>query len=151
MINQRRNILDNNAVISIRTRQELDGEGETIELDTRGKYAIRNNKIYIIYKESELTGYENTTTTIKVTDGSVSVSRSGRYPSKMSYTLGETGLCMVNTPYGSIGAAVTTDKIDFDFKDSGGELKMDYILDPDNHTYIKNSMTINVSVYDMQA
>lgn len=143
--------MDNNAVISIRTRQELDGEDETIELDTRGKFAIRNNKIYIIYKESEMTGYDHTTTTIKVTGGNVSVSRSGRYPSKMNYTLGETGLCMVNTPYGRIAAAVTTDKIDFNFKESGGELKMDYILDPDNHTYIKNSMTINVSVDGGQA
>lgn len=132
-------------MISIRTRQELDGENETIELDTMGKYAVRNKKIYIIYKESEMTGYEDTTTTIKVAEGSVSVSRSGKYPSKMNYTLGETGLCLVNTPYGQVGAAVTTEKIDFDFGSGGGTLTMDYTLDPDNRTFIKNSMTITVN------
>lgn len=137
--------MENNAMISIRTKQELGGETEMIELDTRGKFAIRNNKVYIIYKESEMTGYEGTTTTIKVAKDSVSVSRSGRYPSRMNYTLGETGLCIVDTPYGQIGAAVTTDKVEFNFGENGGELNMDYILDPDNHTYIKNSMTINVS------
>lgn len=135
-------------MISIRTKQDIGGESETIELDTAGKFAIRNDKIYIIYKESEMTGYEDTTTTIKVADGSVSVSRTGRYPSKMNYTLGETGLCIVNTPYGQIGAAVTTDKMDFDFGKDGGVLKMDYTLDPDNHTYIKNNMTINVVTRD---
>ena len=61
--------MENNAVISIRTNQELDGEQETIALDTVGKYAIRNNKIYIIYDESDMTGFEDTTTTIKVSDG----------------------------------------------------------------------------------
>ncbi|MCI5892931.1 MAG: DUF1934 domain-containing protein [Clostridiales bacterium] len=137
--------MENNAMISIRTNQEIDGENEAIELDTMGKYAIRNNKIYIIYKESEMTGYEDTTTTIKVTDGNVSVSRSGRYTSKMNYNIGETNLCIVNTPYGQIGAAVKTESIDFDFGSGGGVLKMDYLLDADNKNYIKNNMTIRVT------
>lgn len=58
--------MENNAVISIRTNQELDGEQETIALDTVGKYAIRNNKIYIIYDESDMNrDFEDTTTTNK--------------------------------------------------------------------------------------
>ncbi len=48
-----------------------------------------NNKIYIIYDESDMTGFEDTTTTIKVSDGNVSVRRSGRYTSKMNYLTGE--------------------------------------------------------------
>ena len=96
--------MENNAVISIRTNQELDGEQETIALDTVGKYAIRNNKIYIIYDESDMTGFEDTTTTIKVSDGNVSVRRSGRYTSKMNYLTGEKSLCLINTPYGQVGA-----------------------------------------------
>lgn len=138
--------MENNAMISIRTKQEIDGENETIELDTMGKYAIRNNKIYIIYKESEMTGYDGTTTTIKVADGNVSVSRSGRYASKMNYNIGETSLCIVNTPYGQIGAAVKTESIDFDFGAEGGVLNMDYMLDADNRNYIKNNMTIRVTM-----
>lgn len=138
--------MENNAVISIRTKQEIDGDSETIELDTIGKYAIRNKKIYIIYNESEMTGYENTTTTIKVAEGSVSVSRSGMYPSKMNYNIGETGLCIVNTPYGQIGAAIKTEKIDFDFGADGGILNMDYTLDADNMNFIKNRMTIKVNM-----
>ncbi len=132
-------------MISIRTNQEIDGENETIELDTMGKYAIRNNKIYIIYKESEMTGYEDTTTTIKVAEGNVSVSRNGRYTSKMDYNLGETSLCIVNTPYGQIGAAVKTESIDFDFGSNGGVLNMNYKLDADNRNYINNNMTIKVT------
>lgn len=138
--------MEDNALIKISTTQIIDGESEKIELDTRGKYAIRGGKIYIIYKESEMTGYENTTTTIKISEGSVAVTRQGMYPSKMSYDLGQTGLCSVSTPYGRIAVAVKTDKIDFDFKDSGGYLNMDYTLDSDNTNFIKNNMTIKVKL-----
>ena len=137
--------MEENALISIKTVQEIDGEGETIALDTRGKYAIRNNKIYIIYEESEMTGYEDTTTTIKVSDSRVMVSRRGRYKSSMDYICGQKSLCLVNTPYGEIGAAVTTEKIDFDFGDGGGVLSMDYMLDADNVNFIKNNMTVTVT------
>ncbi len=133
-----------NAFISIRTAQEIDGEQETIALDTRGRYAVRNNKIYITYKESEMTGYEDTTTTIKVSDDNVSVSRTGRYVSKMDYINGEKSLCLVNTPYGQVGAAVTTKNIKFDFGTDGGVLNMDYLLDADNQNFIKNNMTVTV-------
>lgn len=136
--------MENNAVISIRTNQELDGEQETIALDTVGKYAIRNNKIYIIYDESDMTGFEDTTTTIKVSDGNVSVRRSGRYTSKMNYLTGEKSLCLINTPYGQVGDAITTENINFDFGDNGGTLNMNYLLDADNQNFIKNNMTVTV-------
>ncbi len=137
-----------NAFITIRTDQEIDGEKETISLDTRGRYAVRNNKIYIIYDESAMTGYENTTTTIKVSGSGVSVSRKGRFASKMDYISGEKSLCYVNTPYGQVGAAVTTEKIDYDFGERGGTLNMDYLLDADNRNFIKNNMTVNVEIRD---
>lgn len=138
--------MENNAVISIRTKQEIDGDTETIELDTVGKFAIRNEKVYIIYSESEMTGFKDTTTTIKVAEDCVSVSRSGRYKSKITYNTGETGLCMVNTPYGQIGAAIKTESINSDFNIDGGVLKMDYKLDADNVNFIRNNMTIKVTL-----
>ena len=137
--------MNDNAFISIRTAQEIDGEKETIALDTRGKYAVRNNKIYIIYKESIMTGFEDTTTTIKVSGSGVSVSRKGRFASRMDYISGEKSLCMVNTPYGQIGAAITTGNIEYDFGENGGTLNMDYLLDADNTNFIKNNMTVTVS------
>ena len=140
--------MKDNAFITIRTAQEIDGDEETIALDTRGRYAIRNNKIYIIYDESAMTGFEDTTTTIKVSDAGVSVSRKGRFTSKMDYRSGEKSLCMVNTPYGRIGAAVTTENIDYKFGKDGGTLKMNYLLDADNQNFIKNNMTVNVEISD---
>ncbi len=135
-----------NAFITIRTDQEIDGEKETIALDTRGKYAVRNNKVYIIYNESAMTGYEETTTTIKVSDNNVSVMRRGRYSSSMNYKSGEKSLCIVDTPFGQVGAAVTTKNIDFKFDEGGGTLSMDYLLDADNRNFIKNNMTVNVEI-----
>ncbi len=138
--------MNDNALISISSTQEIEGEKQTFALDTGGKYAIRNNKVYIVYDESPITGYEDTTTTIKISDGGVSVSRKGRYTAKTEYICGEKSLCILNTPYGQIGAAVTTENIDYKFGDKGGTLKMEYLLDADNQTFIKNNMKINVEL-----
>lgn len=136
--------MEDNALISIKTKQEIDGEDEVIELETPGKYAVRNGKTYIIYKESKMTGFDGSTTTIKVSGDCVTVSRKGRYVSSMKYELGEKCLCLVNTPYGQIGAAITTKSIDFDFGNAGGVLTMDYLLDTDNQNFMKNNITITV-------
>ena len=136
--------MENNAVIKICTNQIISGEDEKIELETPGKFAIRNNKVYIIYKESEMTGYEDTVTTIKISDGLVDVSRKGKYPSRMTYNLGERTLCLVDTPYGQIGASVETKDIRFNFDENGGNLSMNYIFDADNKNFINNEMEIKV-------
>ncbi|MEG1880569.1 MAG: DUF1934 domain-containing protein, partial [Oscillospiraceae bacterium] len=123
-----------------------DGENDIIELETFGKYALRGGKYYIMYEESELTGFEDTTTTIKVAPGNVTVTRRGRFNMKMKYELGEKNLCVYPTPYGDIATAVDTKKVDFTLGESGGDIKIDYILDQDNLNFIKNSLNVNVEL-----
>ena len=53
-------------IISLVGTQENDGEKDKIELITEGSMYKKGDSYYITYKESQLTGMEGTTTTVKV-------------------------------------------------------------------------------------
>ena len=138
--------MDNNVLLSIKTIQRCDGEElEPIELQTPGKLGYLNHKYYLIYEESEMTGFPDTTTTIKIWDGHVEVKRKGRIQMELCYKEGEKQLCMYPPPYGTIGAAIDTSKVDFAFQEGQGHLRVDYTLDADNQNFIENSLRIAVT------
>ena len=141
--------MDDNVMISIKTIQEMDGEKiDPIELQTPGKFGVINNKYFIKYKESEMTGFADTTTTVKVWEDNVVVSRSGKYNMSLHYKKGERNLCLYPTPYGDIGAALYTSDIKYNFKELSGKLRVDYVLDADNENFINNSLNISVCPID---
>ncbi|MBR2453328.1 MAG: DUF1934 domain-containing protein [Clostridia bacterium] len=139
--------MENNAMILLKTLQSAEGEEETneIELQTKGKFAKRNGKFYIVYEESELTGFENTTTTIKVEENSVSMIRHGKYNTKMEFRLGEKSLCNYQTPYGAIPVGVNPVLIENNLGADGGDIKLEYILDIDNCDYLVNKLNLTVT------
>lgn len=139
--------MDDNAIISIKTLQNIEGEDDVneIELQTKGKFAEKNGKFYIIYEESELTGFEDTTTTIKVSDDSVSMTRSGKYNSKMVFRRGEKRLCNYSTPYGVIPMGVNPIRLESKLSNEGGKVAIEYIIDIDNREYLKNRLNLTVT------
>ena len=138
-------MMDNNVLISIKTYQDIDGDNdEPIELQTPGRFGVINDKYYIIYDESEMTGFADTTTTIKVWEDNVTVTRKGKFNMKICYENGKQNLCLYPTPYGEIGASIKTFGVDFDFKDAEGSLRVDYTIDADNENYCKNSLNVRI-------
>ena len=137
--------MDNNVLISIKTYQDIDGDNdEPIELQTQGRFGVINDKYYIIYDESEMTGFADTTTTIKVWEDNVTVTRKGKFNMKICYENGKQNLCLYPTPYGEIGASIKTFGVDFNFKDAEGSLRVDYTIDADNENYCKNSLNVRI-------
>lgn len=138
--------MEDNAIISLKTLQNIEGDSEPneIELTTKGKFAQRNGKFYIIYQETELTGFEDTTTTIKVSEDQVSMTRSGKYNSKMVFRRGEKRLCSYSTPYGVIPVGVNPTNIESHLGDDGGMVSIEYILDIDNNEYLTNRLNLTV-------
>lgn len=137
-----------NAMISLKTLQtgpESDDVNE-IELKTVGRFAEKDGKFYIIYEESELTGFEDSTTTIKVSGDSVSMTRKGKYNSRMLFKKGEKCLCNYATPYGVIPVGVNPTLLESKLDTNGGKVKIEYILDIDNCDYLKNSLNLTVEV-----
>lgn len=137
--------MDNNVLISIKTYQDIDGEpDEPIELQTVGKFGTVNNKYYIIYDESEMTGFGNTTTTLKVWENNLVVTRRGSHNMKLNYEKGRRNLCLYPTPYGSIGASIKTSEVDFSFGEKSGWLKVIYTLDADNENFCTNLLNVKI-------
>lgn len=139
--------MKDNVLIKIKTYQDIEGSGdEPIELETTGRFGSINGKYYIMYDESELTGFADTSTMIKIWDKSVMVTRRGKHNMKISYTEGERNLCVYPTPYGSVGASIRTFDVsyDLDCETPGGSVRVDYTLDTDNENFYKNSLNIIV-------
>lgn len=137
--------MDSNVLISIKTIQKVDGESiEPIELQTPGKFGVINKKYYIIYDESEMTGFADTTTTIKIWEGNAVVTRRGKHNMRLVYQVGKRNLCMYPTPYGEIAASIYTSEIDFSFSERKGDLKVNYTLDADNENFIQNSLNVSI-------
>lgn len=139
--------MEDNVMIKIKTYQDIDSDDcdEPIELETSGKFGIINGKYYIKYEESDMTGFPDTVTTLKIWEDNVIVTRRGRYNMKLCYVKGKQNLCLYPTQYGEIGASIKTFDVAFKFDDKRGWLKVDYTIDADNENFCKNSLNISIN------
>lgn len=139
--------MENNAIITLTTVQYMkDMDEDVTELTTKGRYAEKDGKFYIVYEESEMTGFEDTTTTIKVYPEKMLLSRKGKFNSRMEFLPGEKRLCRYPTPYGDIAIAVKPIVYENALKEDGGFVKLEYMLDMNNQIYAKNKLELNVKL-----
>ena len=60
--------MEENYLITIKGTMEQDGHSDSVELMTHGSFLQRDGNFYIIYKETEATGYDGCTTTVKISE-----------------------------------------------------------------------------------
>lgn len=133
-------------LISIKGTVISEGaEPDIIELVTAGKYYARCGNYYISYKESEATGLEGVTTTLKV-DGqsSVTLIRNGSARSRMILEKGRRHLCQYDTGYGPLMVGVSGTRIRSTLGDLGGELDFYYTLDVNSSLLSENQVSVQV-------
>lgn len=121
-----------------------DSDGESIELTTAGRLYRKNGSYYIIYKESELTGMEGVTTTVKVEDQRITLMRNGMYPTQMIFEKGQRHFGYYNTEFGALTVAVSARDVRHSMTDSGGELLIDYAIEVDSVLTGENLFKIRV-------
>ena len=112
-----------------------EGEGFSVEVHKDGAY-------YIVYKETETTGYEGCTTTVKVAEDArkVSMLRFGKQSSQLIIEKGTRHLCHYETGYGSISLGVAADVIEQRLDENGGRLKFSYTLDSGAESFISRNL-----------
>ena len=121
--------VEENYLITIKGTMEQNGENDTVELMTRGNFVQRGNSYYIVYAETEATGYAGCTKT----------------SSQLIIEKGIRHLCHYETGYGSISLGVAADVIEHNLLPDGGELQFSYTLDSGAETLIsRNSVLITV-------
>jgi uncharacterized beta-barrel protein YwiB (DUF1934 family) len=126
--------MNKNVIISVKGTQGAETKDPNIlELVTEGKYFKKGTTYYVSYKESDLTGMEGTTTTIKITnDGKVTLMRFGSVNSQFVFEKGQKHLSYYDTTNGTFTVGVTANQINVNVNDSGGEIRVDYRLEIDD-------------------
>lgn len=124
----------------------LEGEKNNIEMVTEGKFYKKNGVYYIVYDESELTGMEGSTTTLKIEGKKVSLKRFGNNNSKLTFEKGQKHTSEYETLYGFMPIEVVTSDVDVDISDSGkGKISLVYRLDISGVLESSNKLSIEMN------
>lgn len=132
-------------LIEICGTQNVDGDKETVEIITTGQYYLKNKSFYIIYDETESTGYANCKTTVKL-DGSnvVSMIRHGGHQSQIIVESGVRHQCNYGTQFGDFIIGIMGKNVVSELDENGGRLEFEYSLDVNTSLASENKVTINV-------
>ena len=120
-------------------------------LMTRGQFVQKGGSYYITYKETETTGYEGCTTTLKIAaDGSrvamLRFGKGGGAGTQLLIEKGKRNLCHYETGYGSMTLGVTADEIECGLTEKGGIAKFGYLLDANSAELVsRNRLEVTVT------
>ncbi|KHD37199.1 hypothetical protein NL50_07705 [Clostridium acetobutylicum] len=134
--------MDRRAIISISSQQAEDEK--PIEVVTPGDFYKRNNCYYATYKETEISGMEGTTTTLKIKEDKCSIIRHGSTSTKMEFEKDKKNYSIYSTPYGTMELEICTKEIAIDVSDEGGNVKIIYDLNVVNQ--LKQTTNIDITI-----
>jgi uncharacterized beta-barrel protein YwiB (DUF1934 family) len=133
--------------VSLHTKAiQLDKSGDKNEIEffVEGSCVEKNDSIYITYKESELSGMEGTTTTLKITSNSLSIIRFGTYNSKLEFKRDEKTLTNYQTPYGNMTMTIDTKLLDIDLcQGEKSSIHLKYTLETGVEEPLSNEIMIS--------
>lgn len=134
-------------VIKITGTQIAQGDRDVVELITTGQFCRRNKSYYIMYEESEATGFQGARTTLRFdpTQQRVTMSRHGSVESQLIVEKGRRHQCNYETGYGSMTIGVSGDEIRSTLTDEGGNIFFRYSLDLNTALTSENQVDIIVS------
>ena len=118
-------------VLSITGKQSyLDQEPEVIELVTEGTMEYRDGGWDLCYEESELTGLQGVTTTFRVEEGKVTLTRTGNLHSQMVFQLGVVHESLYRIEFGALMLSVMASHVTWDIDPQrGGTIDLTYAIE----------------------
>lgn len=135
-----------NVMLKIEGKQKTsDGEENVIELTTEGKLYEKENAVYLVYEESQISGLEGSTTTVKLAKDKISMKRYGSASSEMVFEKGKRYKAEYNTPFGTFGMEVLTMEMDYHINDaSKGNVYIEYHVSLQGLTESSNQLNIKI-------
>ena len=125
--------------------QGIDGEEDTVELTTEGRFGIKDGKYFLSYDEGQIVEAGKVKTKIFINSpDSVVLQRTGDISSRMEITAGERKSCFYSTPVGDICIGIYGEKIELDLKENGGNINLVYTIDSDLKLISRNRVKITV-------
>ncbi|KXG76202.1 DUF1934 domain-containing protein [Thermotalea metallivorans] len=127
------------------TQKSFDGEENTIELVTEGKLYQKENALYLVYEESEISGLEGCTTTLKVSKDRVSMRRFGTAHSEIIFEKGRRFSTSYHTPYGDFRMEILTREMEANISDTNkGDITIEYNISLQGMIESKNRLNIRI-------
>ncbi|SCZ00008.1 DUF1934 domain-containing protein [Alkaliphilus peptidifermentans] len=126
-------------------QKDSKGEENKIELVTEGIIYKKNNYLFIVYEESEISGMEGTTTTIKIEgENKIFLKRYGNNDSTMVFEMGKRYNSAYKTLYGNFEMELYTNKLEVDISNQlkQGKIEIHYELAISGLVESKNQLTI---------
>ena len=133
-----------NVKVSIKGMQIQDDDTNDVELFTEGQFEKNGDKYILVYKESEMTGFEGTTTTVEIENERVCIIRAGGVSNQMLFLKGKKTTSYYNTQFGSLVIGVMADKMDVNVNDDGGVIDITYIIDINEEFIGQNNVHIDI-------
>ncbi|MDR0357636.1 MAG: DUF1934 domain-containing protein [Clostridiales Family XIII bacterium] len=109
---------------------DVDEDSEGMEFITEGRFYRKGDSMYLVYEESEFSGTEGCTTSLKITGDKIRMKRYGEdvgIETAISFEKGKrfNGYC--ETPFGSVEMEVLTNAVNNKIKENGeGSIDIDY-------------------------
>ncbi len=123
-----------------------DEDQSTAELFTLGSLYKKNDHYYITYKESETTGFDGCTTTMKIeAPDRVTLPRRGSSTSHLVLQKGIRNVGRYDMMGNPMEIGVYTDSLESSSGDCGGDLRLHYTLDMNSSLMSENELEISVS------
>lgn len=123
-------------------QRDREGVEDSVELQTTGQCYVKNDKIYLVYKENQEDGGK---ATLKLQEGRVILNRSGIVQNKQVFAVGERYQGPYITQFGRIEMAVETKKLRIDLTDDlTGDLEIAYDLEVNGQWQSANQLFVTI-------
>ncbi len=132
------------AIISVSSKQT--DEEESIEVVTPGNFYKKNGSYYAVYKETELSGMEGTTTTLKIKQDKFSLIRIGSTSTRMDFDENKKNVSMYKTPYGTIDLGIETNSLNVNVDEQGGNVLINYKISTVGQALKNTELKINIKI-----
>ncbi len=134
-----------NYLITIEGFMSMGDDTDSVSLTTVGSYYKKNNKYYIVYKETEATGFRGCTTTLKAWEDGVSMTRfGGDMQSNLIIEKGMINLCNYQTVAGPLTLDINGVDIVNRLGEKGGSLTFEYSLSSSGMLISDNKVNVTV-------
>ena len=125
-----------------------DEAEEQMEFVTEGKLYEKNGATYLIYEESEFSGFPGCKTSLKLKGDTIRLKRIGdgtEYGMEIEFKEGQRFSSKYDTPYGPIGMEVLTDSVTNDLSPEGyGKIGVKYQVSLGGMAEGRNELNIEV-------
>lgn len=140
---QQEEIMEKKAIIRVISNASMEEE-DIIEVTSPGIYIKLEDGYKAIYEETELSGMEGTTTILKIGNDEVILEREGTTTTKMVFNEDEPCVSLYNTPYGMLEITISTDELNIDMDEYGGEININYNMAVAGQAPLQTSLQLKV-------